>query len=157
MPDIKARTQAFWTEAFNKHDLSAARGFVAPGFVNRKARPGTPAGPEGARQVFSRLWAGCSDMHFDLQEMVAEGNKVVCIGVMTGTHDGPFHGIPATHRATAARHIHVLTFDETGLITEHLAVRDDVTVFRQLGVLPAAMASADQAPASRNQSAGGVA
>jgi hypothetical protein len=44
---------------FNEHDLSAARGFVAPGFVNRNARPGTPAGPEGARQVFSRLWAGC--------------------------------------------------------------------------------------------------
>src|SRR6202034_2725263 len=109
--------------------------------TRRLARPGTPAGPEGARQVFSRLWAGCSDMHFDLQEMVAEGNKVVCIGVMTGTHDGPFHGIPATHRSTAARHIHVLTFDETGLITEHLAVRDDVTVFRQLGALPAACAA----------------
>jgi predicted ester cyclase len=128
MPDLKARTQAFWAEVFNEHDLSTAGGFVAPGFVNRNARPGTPAGPEGARQVFSRLWAGCSDMHFDLHEMVAEGNKVVCIGVMTGTHDGPFHGIPPTHRSTAARHIHVLTFDETGLITEHLAVRDDVTV-----------------------------
>jgi hypothetical protein len=95
MPDLKARTQAFWAEVFNEHDLSAARGFVAPGFVNRNARPGTPAGPEGARQVFSRLWAGC----------------------------------------------------ETGLIAEHLAVRDDVTVFRQLGALPAAMAPTDPAPA----------
>ena len=36
---------------------------------------------------------------------------------------------------------------ETGLITEHLAVRDDVTVFRQLGALPAAMAPTDPAPA----------
>ncbi|MFY9931568.1 MAG: hypothetical protein WAK82_26555 [Streptosporangiaceae bacterium] len=35
--------------------------------------------------------------------MVAESGKVVCIGLMTGTHDGPFHGIPATLRATAAR------------------------------------------------------
>jgi hypothetical protein len=56
---------------------------------------------------------------------------------MTGTHDGPFHGIPATHRPTAARQIHVLTFNDTGLITEHLTVRDDVTVLRQLGALPA--------------------
>jgi SnoaL-like polyketide cyclase len=67
---------------------------------------------------------------------VAEGSKVVCIGVMTGTHDGPFHGLPATHRPTAARQVHVLTFNEQGLITEHLAVRDDVTVLRQLGALP---------------------
>jgi steroid delta-isomerase-like uncharacterized protein len=138
MPGIKARTQAFWTEVFNEHDLSAIPRFVAPGFVNSNARPGTPAGPEGARQVFTRLWAACSDMYFDLQEMVAEGSKVVCIGVMTGTHDGPIHGISATHRATAARHIHVLTFDGSGLITGHLAVRDDVAVLRQLGALPAA-------------------
>ena len=60
-------------------------------------------------------------MRFDLQATVAEGSKVVCIGVMTGTHDGPFHGIPATHRPTAARQIHVLTFNDAGLITEHLA------------------------------------
>jgi predicted ester cyclase len=75
-------------------------------------------------------------MRFDLQTMVAEGDKVVCIGVMSGTHDGLLQGIPATHRPTAARHIHVLTFNDAGLITDHVAVRDDVTVLRQLGVLP---------------------
>ena len=138
MPDNKTRARAFWADLFNAHDLRGVRGYFAPGFVNHNARPGTP---DGAGQVFSRLWAGCSDMHFDLEEMIAEGSKVVCIGVMTGTHDGPFHGIPATHRPTAARHIHVLTFDETGLITDHLDVRDDVTVFRQLGALPAACAA----------------
>ena len=42
-------------------------------------------------------------MRFDLQATVAEGSKVVCIGVMTGTHDGPFHGIPATHRPPRLR------------------------------------------------------
>ncbi len=134
MPDNKARAQAFWTGLFNAHDLRLVRDFFAPGFANHNAQPGTPDGPEGARQVFTRLWAGSSDMHFDLQAMVAEGDKVVCIGVMRGTHDGPFHGIPATARPIDARHIHVLTFNDDGLITEHLAVRDDVTVLRQLGV-----------------------
>ena len=113
-----------------------ARDFFAPGFINHNARPGTPDGPEGARQVLTRLWAGSSDMHFDLEATVAEGDTVVCIGMMRGTHDGPFHGIPATFRPTAARHIHVLTFNDHGLITRHLAVRDDVTILRQLGVLP---------------------
>ena len=135
MTDNKARVRAFWAELFNAHDLRNVRSFFAPEFVNHNARPGTPGGPDGAGQVFSRLWAGCSDMLFDLQAMVAEGSKVVCIGVMTGTHDGPFHGIPATRRRTAARQIHVLTFSDTGLITEHLAVRDDVAVLRQLGAL----------------------
>jgi steroid delta-isomerase-like uncharacterized protein len=149
MPDNKARAQAFWAELFNAHDLTGIRGFLAPGFVNHNARPGTPDGPAGAGQVFSRLWAGCSDMHFDLQEMIAEGSKVVCVGVMTGTHDGPLHGIPATHRPTAARQIHVLTFNDTGMITEHMAVRDDVTVLRQLGALPAASPGDGRTAASR--------
>ena len=135
MPDHKTRTEFFWTDLFNAHDLRMAEAFFAPGFVNRNARPGTPHGPEGAREVFTRLWAGSSDMRFDLEAMVAEGDKVVCIGMMRGTHDGPFHGVPATRRPTAARHIHVLTFDRDGLITEHLAVRNDVTVLRQLGVM----------------------
>jgi hypothetical protein len=60
MPDPKARAQAFWAEVFNAHELGKIRGFLAPGFVNHNARPGTPDGPEGAGQVFSRLWAGCS-------------------------------------------------------------------------------------------------
>ena len=137
MPDHKARARAFWTELFNAHDLRIAEDFFAPGFINHNARPGTARGPEGARQVFIRLWAGSSDMRFDLEAMVAEGDTVVCIGVMRGTHDGASHGMPATNRPTGARHIHVLTFDDDGLITEHLAVRDDVTILRQLGVLPA--------------------
>ena len=135
LPGIKARAQAFWDELFNQHDLRRIGDSIAPGFVNRNARAGTPDGPEGAKQVFTRLWAGCSDMHFDLQAMVAEGSQIVCIGVMTGTHDGAWHGIPATHRPTAARQIHVLTFNGAGQIAEHLAVRDDLTVLRQLGML----------------------
>ena len=150
----KARARAFWAEVFNAHDLTGIRDFLAPGFINHNAQPGTPDGPEGAGQVFSRLWAGCSDMHFDLQEVIAEGSKVVCVGVMTGTHDGPLHGIPATHRPTAARQIHVLTFSDTGMITEHLAVRDDVTLLRQLGALPAA-SPGDARTASRIGWSGG--
>jgi hypothetical protein len=87
-------------------------------------------------------------MHFDLQAMVAENDTVVCIGLMSGTHDGPFHGIPATRRPTTAWHIHVLTFDDDGLITEHLAVRDDVTVLRQLEALPTAASGPDATSAA---------
>ncbi len=134
--DNKARAHAFWTTLFNAHDLGLVEDFFAPGFINHNARAGTPAGPEGAREVFTRLWDSCSDMQFELHTTIAEADSVVCIGIMRGTHDGLFHGMPATHQPTAARHIHVLTFDDAGLITDHLAVRDDVTVLRQIGALP---------------------
>jgi predicted ester cyclase len=65
--------------------------------------------------------------------MVGKGDKVVCIGIMSGTHEGPFMGNPPTHNHTSARHIHVLTLNDAGQITDHLAVRDDIAVLRQLG------------------------
>jgi steroid delta-isomerase-like uncharacterized protein len=136
MVDVKARAQAFWTEVFNRHDLSRIEEFIAQGSVNHNAREGTADGPQGAREVFGRLWSGSSDMRFELESMIAEGNKVVCVGIMHGTHDGPFQGIPATHRQTSSRHMHLLSFDEEGLITDHLAVRDDVALLKQMGALP---------------------
>ena len=69
-------------------------------------------------------------MQFELHTMMAEGDKVVCIGIIAA----PTTAIPRHTRypqPTATHHIHVLTFDQTALITEHLAVRDDVTVLRQ--------------------------
>jgi predicted ester cyclase len=136
MVDNKQRARAFWDELFNSHDLQRVEDFIAPASVNHNAREGTPHGPQGARETFLRLWHGFPDMHFDLQTMVAEGDKVVCIGSMSGTHDGPFQGMAATRARSVARHIHVLTFDDAGLITDHLAVRDDITMLRQLGLLP---------------------
>lgn len=147
MLNNKVRTQAFWNELFNAHDLDRVEDFIAPGSVNHNARSGTPDGPDGAREVFTRLWRGSSDMHFELQAMVAEDDKVVCIGMMSGTHDGPFRGMPATYRRTSARHVHVLTFDDAGLIAEHVAVRDDLTLLRQLGAL------ADDLPRMRQSTA----
>jgi hypothetical protein len=59
-------------------------------------------------------------MQFELHTTIAEADKVVCIGIMRGLHDGPVHGLPPdlqTHRDT--RHP-VLTFNHDGLITDHL-------------------------------------
>jgi steroid delta-isomerase-like uncharacterized protein len=136
MADNRTQAQAFWSEVFNAHDLQRVQEFIASESVNHNARPGTPDGPEGAREVFTRLWSAFPDMHFEIQGLVAEGDRVVCIGIMSGTQDGPFQGIPATHRHISARHVHVLTYNHTGLVTEHLAVRDDLALQRQLGVLP---------------------
>jgi len=136
MVDVKARAEAFWADVFNRHDLSRIEEFIAQGSVNHNARAGTSDGPQGAREVLGRLWSGSSDMRFQLESMIAEGNRVVCVGIMQGTHDGPFQGIPATNRPTSSRHIHVLSFDDDGLITDHLAVRDDVALLKQLGAIP---------------------
>jgi predicted ester cyclase len=75
-------------------------------------------------------------MKFEIDTILAEGDKVVCVGMMSGTHNGPFAGMPPTGRTFRARQVRILTFDDAGLITEHLAVRDDISKLKPLGVLP---------------------
>lgn len=55
---------------------------------------------------------------------------------MHGTHEGVLPpGFPATHRPFAARHVHVFRVADDGRLLEHWAVRDDLGLMRQAGLL----------------------
>ena len=55
---------------------------------------------------------------------------------MSGTHLGPFQGIPAAGHSFQQEHMHFVRFRD-GKAIEHRAVRDDLGMMRQLGVIPA--------------------
>ena len=137
MVDTKAQADAFWNKVFNTHDLAQIEEFIAPGSVNHNARGRErQTGHKGrvrSSAVSGRDRRTCASNSSRWSE---RETKAVCIGIMHGTHDGTFQGIPATNRQTRARHIHVLTFDQDGLITDHLAVRDDAALLKQLGTIP---------------------
>ena len=75
-----------------------------------------------------------SDLRFDHHEVVAEDERVVIELTMTGTHTGAFHGIPPTHQRFQQRQFHLFRM-RAGQIVEHLALRDDLGLLLQLGVL----------------------
>ena len=76
------------------------------------------------------------DLHYDTEELIAEDDKVVARTTMRGTHTGPFLGIPPTGRRFEQQQIHILRFVD-GKAVEHRAVRDDLGMLQQLGVIPA--------------------
>ncbi|MEO6579316.1 MAG: ester cyclase [Candidatus Limnocylindria bacterium] len=53
-----------------------------------------------------------------------------------GHHTGNLMGIPPTGRDVAYQYVHFLRFHDDGKATEHWSVRDDMTLMRQLGVMP---------------------
>src|SRR4051794_19966213 len=130
-PQLDA-TRRFW-EAFNARDLSALDTLVAPEYVNHAALPGTPPGPEGQAELMKRLWAAFPDAHFAIEHLAADGDTVICIGTMSGTHEGTLLGVRATGRKVEWRQCHMYRFDESGRTVEHDAIRDDVSLLRQLG------------------------
>lgn len=121
---------------FNAHDLSNIEGRVAAEFTNANAIPGTPDGPEGMRQVSLRLWEAFPDMRFDIEEVFVAENRVAVLGWMNGTQEGQFGPFPPSGNQFRARQIHTFRFNEDGLLTDHTAVRDDMSMLQQLGHMP---------------------
>ena len=81
------------------------------------------------------LTAGFPDNRHEVQEMIAEGDKVVVRCTLTGPHEGEFMGIAPTGRSIEVSEIHVYRLEE-GKAVEHRVGRDDLGAMRQLGVIP---------------------
>jgi steroid delta-isomerase-like uncharacterized protein len=124
-------------EVFNKGDLAIIDDLVAPDFLNYDVPPGmNNRGPDSTRQIVRMLRTAFPDLHFTIEELVAEGDTVAGRVTMSGTHLGPFQGIPATGRSFEQAHMHFVRFRD-GKAIEHRAVRDDLGMMRQLGVIAA--------------------
>ena len=131
--DLEARVRALWQQAFNGRELDALDAVTSPEFVNHNALPGTPPGPAGHRQVVERLWQAFPDAQFEIDHVARDGDTVICVGTMSGTHEGTLLGIPATGRKVRWRQCHIYRFDADGRAIQHDAIRDDVGLMRQFG------------------------
>ena len=75
------------------------------------------------------------DLHFEIEELVAEGDVVAGRLTMSGTHEGPLMGTPPTGRSVRQEHMHFVRFED-GKAVEHWGVRDDLVMMQQLGLMP---------------------
>lgn len=67
-------------------------------FVIHDAAPGERAGADAVRLNLATLRAGLSGLHFDLADVVEDGERTAARWVMRGTHTGDLYGQPATGR-----------------------------------------------------------
>jgi steroid delta-isomerase-like uncharacterized protein len=134
--DNKRLVEETFTQLFNRGELALADNFVGDDFLNHDAPPDAPRGPAGLRFIVTMLRTAFPDIHYDIEEVIAEGDKVVARTTMSGTHRGPFFGIAPTGRRVAQEQIHIVRFAD-GKAVEHWAARDDLGLLQQLGVVPA--------------------
>ena len=76
-----------------------------------------------------------SDLKRPVEDLVAEGAKVVARWTSVGTHDGPFQGIPATGETVTTSGITIFRL-ENGKIVEEWSESDMLGMLQQLGVIP---------------------
>ncbi len=91
----KALTRQFF-KRISAGDLSAVDELVADGYVEHEQVPGLVPGKAGVRQLFGMFHSAFADAGVQVDDMIAEGDKVFVLARMTGTQRGEFMGIPAT-------------------------------------------------------------
>lgn len=131
----KATMQRIYDDFINTGNLDAADRLIAADVIEHEEFPGTAPGLEGVKQIIAMFRAAFPDLHFTVEDMIAEGDKVVSRVTMRGTHRGEFLGIPPTGKSITVSTIDIARF-AGGKVAEHWAVTDNLTMMQQLGVVP---------------------
>ena len=119
----------------NQGNMSVADEIVAADYVNNNPAPGEQSGREGLKGFAAYLRSAFPDIHFHLQDQVAEEDKVVTRWTVTGTQRGEFAGIPATGKAVSFEAINVHRV-ANGQVQEGWLSWDALGMMQQLGVIP---------------------
>ena len=97
----KAIARRIFEEFFNHYDLALADDLIAPEFVDHNPLPGQAPGPEGINYVNTTLHTAHSDLQCVVDDVIAEGDRVVVRWTLRGVNTGSMLGMPPTGRPVA--------------------------------------------------------
>ena len=101
----------------------------------RTAHPDFISDPQAEKIAYDRhktLWGGWSE---SIDEMIAEGDRVMVRWTFRGVHEGEHMGIPPTHKPVIFSGIYIFRIQD-GRISEVWNLWDQVGEWQQLGILP---------------------
>jgi steroid delta-isomerase-like uncharacterized protein len=125
----------FITEVLNEGKIDSTGNFFWENMVEQVPLPGQGPGLAGLKDVLRGMRAAFPDMHWTVEEQIAEGDKVVTRFEWTGTHRGEFLGVPATGRPVKVWGM-VIDRLEGGKIKDTRIIMDALGLMMQLGVFP---------------------
>ncbi len=135
--DNQALVQRLFEEVFNLKQLDRADELVAPDYLDHGAVPGQGPGLEGAKQQrWAMYFAAVPDLHAMIDDLAAEGDKVVVRYTVEGTQQGELPGVPPTGKRFRISGISIYRLAE-GKIAEQWEQMDMLGLMQQLGVIPA--------------------
>ena len=123
-------------EIFNKDNLAVVDELYATNFVSHGSDiPGVTPDREGYKQFVTMSRTALPDFHTTIEDMIAEGDKVVQRFTARGTHKGEFMGIPPTGKQVTITGIAIDRI-AGGKIVENWVNMDMLGMMVQLGVVP---------------------
>jgi len=122
-------------KAFATQDKAWLEANVAQTYIRQDSTlPFEVKGPEGVLQLGDVLLGAFSEVELDIQEVIAENDKVLVHLRFRGVHSGPFGDYPASNKRFD---VMVLDFFrmENGMIAEQWPAIDNLGLHQQIGML----------------------
>lgn len=127
----KQLARRFFEEIWNDRDESAIERFIP---VDAKGNdPDFGSGREGFRDQWRKWQSAFPDLHFEIVDLIAEGDKVLTRWVLTGTHQGEFLGVAPSGKAIRVQGMS-LDRIEDGWVAEGFDGWDALGMRQQLGI-----------------------
>jgi steroid delta-isomerase-like uncharacterized protein len=120
--------------ALNAGDLSKFADGLADDVVEHEELPGLTPDKAGVVQFFRGAMAGVEGFRMNIEEIMAEGDRVSVRATVSGKHTGELMGIPATGKdlnVPLADYFRV----RGGKVAEHWGVMDSGTMLIQMGIV----------------------
>lgn len=122
-------------EVFSRGNLDELERYMSTDLMDHNPNPGQRPGVEGVRELLQQYRSAFSDLRADVEDQIAEGDKVVSRVTVHGRHTGEFQGIPPTGKEFSMTLIDMVRLSD-GKIVERWGVQDDLGVLTQLGAMP---------------------
>jgi steroid delta-isomerase-like uncharacterized protein len=113
----------FYKEVYGDWNMTLVDAVVSPQFVSHDWPKGGPTGPQAFRDYYSALRSAVPDARYVVDDVIAEGDRVVVRWRMLGTHERAFGDIPPTGRAITLKGVAVYRL-EGGQLVERWVVSD---------------------------------
>ena len=135
--DNKAVVRRLYEEVWNKRKLEVINEIISPSHALQASNIfGSSIGPEAYKRNALLFFAGYPDLHWTIEDTIAEKDKVVACWTISGTHKGDYLGVSATNKKISVdgMTVHHIT---NGKIMDSYVSWDIWGMMQQLGVVPA--------------------
>jgi steroid delta-isomerase-like uncharacterized protein len=131
----KALVKRAWDEVFNQKKLTVVDELFTSDYIYHGPQGQEFRGTESLKQLLSHYLEAFPDLHIDIEDLIAEGDKVVSRVISRGTHKGELQGIAPTGKKVSLRTI-MISRIAGGKFAEDWESRDDLGMLQQLGIIP---------------------
>lgn len=131
----KTVVRRFSEELISKGNMAVADELIAENYVNHNPIPGQMPGREGFKRSVAGLRTAFPDLHEAVEEMIAEGDRVVVRATRHATHRGAFMGVAPTGKHVTIPTMYILRV-ANGQITDAWLNWDMLGLMQQLGAAP---------------------